>query len=1114
MRLALHLHINTLMRPKVLFFTFLFSCNTIAIAKDSSLHQTYLHVDSSVRVERILAAKSPSISELLIITRTDPSEKVVNTALTILESRRGEIDLGSLRDRIVALSWGEPLKREARILNVFPKATVSKELISILEKRPLDRATAVDVLIPLGEKAQDVFNKVIGASDLEVSEKLRTLVAINPKAPILRDWIAEQVDNSENPWPFIEQLKTIPPEILSKYLISWAGNASLKVRNFAITALAELEKEVNLGLSPLPKEFMTLMRTFVQKELRGSNQFDVAMYAGKILSRHPELLSEMKGDLLTALEKNQAVDFAAPLISQMASNDVSIIMFLAQKYLDIGDEYHAFVLKEALSGTNRGDLLVPFFLDHLDSDNAQIHRRSIKMFPSVIEGYAGDITQLQGLLKSSDKDTRQRAAGALAKIGRTKFENLNDVFQEILADDENGWSLLPYLISMKESSWPIAEVVFRKEMKKMDKDKKDLISLFFLWNPPGLIDWIKNTNLSGYYATANMRSLLSEISQTSPEALAEVIEAWWNRTEQNAALELLGEWASRIAPELLTKWIEKWDPWNPEETEKLKATLSSQDLRKDSLVQSYNGIDSPEKRKKFMELVFRLPEEVYQRALHDANPAVVEAGLSALKRNSYHESPLAPDIGHALNEESTEAVRKIAAELLALQQNEYVDPYLDTVLSHLTSSSSGIDRLIENHTYGWQGAAHFLRSVMDSSVFDEILANKIEQNENLRLAMDQIPLENPTVSTRDALCSLVASLVEGKLSPSGHVSPYSGSEPRPYYSALTNLQALLLVRAARYCPQARQAKELILTAFFPDRNDETGGCGNETLNSFSDLRNLYKTMLRVNRDANEGYKPFRTSWSWATLYARQFYLLLLNELLASPEDLHEGESQSLEAMLRRAKEVARSDMIEFKGKKNSADGRSSAFNTYATSTYAMAYGRGAWNLNDLEKLAEKERNFPYNPEEKDSGRPSDRSSITRNVTGYLALAIYGNQEKKDFYNERLMSSLETWKFHARALVFHSKRRGVHAGEDGLAPYYFLPGTPYVGQAVKLLRSRGGNPEALDAVEEALRISVLSKRESDGFTYGPINEHDAPLAGLALVELLDMENARKKVQKAE
>lgn len=314
------------------------------------------------------------------------------------------------------------------------------------------------------------------------------------------------------------------------------------------------------------------------------------------------------------------------------------------------------------------------------------------------------------------------------------------------------------------------------------------------------------------------------------------------------------------------------------------------------------------------------------------------------------------------------------------------------------------------------------------------------------------------------------------------------SHPKPMHpentsnAAVMALQTLFMIKASRLC------------STLPDEG--------------------YREISESSRKTAAAFLKVREDWSASTFYAKQFYLLLEKEAEAQGHPVNADLAESLAEDLKEA----------LAAKQRGLGG--SAFNTYGfAGVLATLDSPPAQSLVQLRKMVAQSKDkmaLPYYP---NRSNDSPRASATRNIPVYLALYRNSlNGEEARQMRSYLTESLENWIRYAPDHFKDQFRDETHLGKDGLAPYYFTPGTPYVGAAVfslladpNLTREERGRLEKIKADTLPLILRSVDKdglalpmggKHFESTSYSASPSYTNPLIGLALMPYASEEECGK------
>lgn len=255
------------------------------------------------------------------------------------------------------------------------------------------------------------------------------------------------------------------------------------------------------------------------------------------------------------------------------------------------------------------------------------------------------------------------------------------------------------------------------------------------------------------------------------------------------------------------------------------------------------------------------------------------------------------------------------------------------------------------------------------------------------------------------------------------------------------------------------------------------------------------------------------------IYAQQYRNLILKEVLQNRAEFRMTDEQAgiLKKQLDENEKELTGMLKEFKTGEYTTDAIT-GFNTYALVTTVLTAKEPSNALKAMKKITDQEF-APYLIESKYPATP--RAGAARTVPFRLAELVHATSKKDESVStEKLAKAANNYITYLPDLMFHSRGRYMHRGDDQLAPYYFHPTVPYEAAALRVLANdpsfskeqraqfnlnRSKLERALLASQKPNGTFALPDVDGDAEGGGAYPSSDAwvnPLVGLALLSLID------------
>ncbi len=340
-------------------------------------------------------------------------------------------------------------------------------------------------------------------------------------------------------------------------------------------------------------------------------------------------------------------------------------------------------------------------------------------------------------------------------------------------------------------------------------------------------------------------------------------------------------------------------------------------------------------------------------------------------------------------------------------------------------------------------------------------------------------------------------------------NPLLREEKIPWELATKSLSLLFIVKAATYCPQAAKMRDELLNNWNVLENiiktSITEKKENQTLNPVNSIieklgSDLTPQTLRSLEEFAKNITTTGTPKCGSTVYAKQFYSLLLKELLRqAPIE----KKEKIEKLISLVESSHKENLKEYEKALEGLSG--SLYNNYALATSVIAIKAPPQEvISDMEEVVNNFNhiNIPYDAsikrkEDVFPTRLHDRATAARAVPYNLALYLKTNDsKKKKLFEKNLIEALENYALHIPSLMAHVVREGTHMGSNGIAPYYYYSTIPYATSAVELLLDRVKDENTikrLQHVKITLTKSIGAMAQKNGLFLqeGSIAERENP-----------------------
>lgn len=363
-------------------------------------------------------------------------------------------------------------------------------------------------------------------------------------------------------------------------------------------------------------------------------------------------------------------------------------------------------------------------------------------------------------------------------------------------------------------------------------------------------------------------------------------------------------------------------------------------------------------------------------------------------------------------------------------------------------------------------------------------------------------------------------------------------------AAVRSLGALFMVKAAPYCPKAKKfAKEwagklrsdggwMGVSSLTSEKKaaERTEQENADLLRALSGATVPDEAFLRAQNFINS-ITDRSAPTHYSELYGKIFFSLALSEL----RDSGEIPYSLADPMLAVTETALRKETGKFQAALSTHSG--SFFNTYGLSSAVLAtYSPPTGPLQRLREMSSQlddPRAVPYRPElgtpakDRPKKTAEELESAFRSAAGRAVifhLALYRDARGKTEKSMRLAdlnAALENHLSYSHTLRLHAIRETTkylpsfyHLEPDRLAPYYYYPTVPYATAAIRTrLQDADISPEEKRSLLEKrakLQDDLLAMMKADGmfrseFTglpHHPSKTYDNPLAGLAILPLID------------
>jgi len=335
--------------------------------------------------------------------------------------------------------------------------------------------------------------------------------------------------------------------------------------------------------------------------------------------------------------------------------------------------------------------------------------------------------------------------------------------------------------------------------------------------------------------------------------------------------------------------------------------------------------------------------------------------------------------------------------------------------------------------------------------------------------------------------------------------------------AVKHLGLLFLLKAREVSPEAKRISDETVKRWL-EQLDKGGNQVKDSLHpSLSRVDNpeLLKQLENSARLPSNRHKNGVVN-SPSIIYGQQYRNLILKEILRS-YPLNFDQRKKVSTQLAENERELTEQLSLFELGETTTD-EITGYNTFSLVTTILAAKDPSRALEVIRKKSE----APFAPYRIYSDfKATPRAGAARTVPYRLAeLAHEKDPAKQKLLKQKLAAAATNFVNYLPDLMFHSRGRYMHRGEDQLAPYFFHPAVPYEAAALRLL---GSDPQFSEAerkefkeMRSLLTKALLASQKKDGTFATPdqIGDGDGdggyssspvwvnPLTGLALLSLIE------------
>jgi hypothetical protein len=333
--------------------------------------------------------------------------------------------------------------------------------------------------------------------------------------------------------------------------------------------------------------------------------------------------------------------------------------------------------------------------------------------------------------------------------------------------------------------------------------------------------------------------------------------------------------------------------------------------------------------------------------------------------------------------------------------------------------------------------------------------------------------------------------------------------------AVKNLGVLFLLKAREVSPEAKRISDEAVKHWL-EYLDKKGPQERESLHpslSRVDNPDLLKQLENSARSPSNRHKNGVIN-SPTIIYGHQYRNLVLKEILRI-YPLTPDQRKKLANQLAENEKELTEQLSLFELGETTTD-EITGYNTFSLVTTILTAKDPSRALQVIREKSE----APFAPYRIYSDyKATPRAGAARTVPYRLAeLAHEKDPEKQKVLKQKLAAAATNFMNYLPDLMFHSRGRYMHRGEDQLAPYFFHPAVPYEAAALTSLASDPQFSEIerkeFKEMRSLLTKALLASQKKDGTFATPdqIGDGDGayssspiwvnPLTGLALLSLID------------